>query len=288
MKANKHNTNSDLCRAALSSAFGIAAETESGDINPQIVCHCCYLTLRQIKTARDKGRYRETNLVPLTWLPHGDPCTVCHDASTTARGRPRKIKAKGRPRDDDLDHQSRKIVHHLSTLRTHKFSDYALDNTCFLTSPHLQHLSCQLCLTIPNEPLQILSCQHILCMSCIRSGCEKEAPIVCPCSSIPIRTDCIAIPSPFIIDILGSLLICCGEGCGQILELKHYQQHRNSKCSSTPVPPPSMVTVQQLLDLQEGGSTSTLRSQTTSLLLQKIVPSNGPVQCKSASGQVCT
>lgn len=196
MRANKHHTNSDLCKAALSSAFGIAAETESDYIYPKIVCHCCYLTLRQIQTARDTGRYRETELVPRTWLPHGDPCSVCHDAPTTPCGRPRKIKAKGRPRDDDLDHQRRKIVHHLSTLRTHTFSDCALDNAYFLTSPHLQHLSCQLCLTIPNEPLQIISCQHhILCMSCIRSGCEKEA-LVCPCSSIPIRTDCIGIPSP--------------------------------------------------------------------------------------------
>ena len=133
--------------------------------------------------------------------------------------------------------------------------------------------------------MQIQSCQHLVCASCVRNCCEREA-LACPCNGTPIGADLINVPSPLIHNILGSLLIRCNDGCGQIMELKNYTQHRDSKCKEPFVPPPSRCTVQQLLDLQAEESTSTLRAQTTSLLLEKLVPSNGPMTCRSTSGKV--
>ena len=88
---------------------------------PKIVCYSCYLTLRHPNRVGI-----DTELVPPTWLPRVTPFLVCNDATAIPRGSTRKIKAKGRPRDDGVDHQRKKIVHHLHTLRTYIFSNDVL------------------------------------------------------------------------------------------------------------------------------------------------------------------
>lgn len=286
MKGCTHQKNSNLCKAALSSVFDIAVEVESDSIYPSIVCHCCYLTLRQLLNAKQAGQFRGTDLVPQTWLPHANPCQLCQDAPKVSRGRPKKRKSRGRPIEEDIHRQSRMIMHHLSTLQTRKYADCTLHKSCFLTTSFLDDFSCQLCQSVPHQPLQVLDCQHFLCMSCIRSMCESGCKTVCPCNNRALSVNDICVPSNLLLKILDSLLVHCIKGCGEVMELQHLMQHIESKCTDIPVPPSSKITVEQLLELQLQESSSHLQTQTMGLLVQKLFPSNGAVTCRSSSGKV--
>ena len=248
IKTYKHNKIKEVCKGALSKLFDIAVEEEDEFVSPPFVCHCCYLTLSQVLNAKESGQFRETDLTPKVWAPHTDTCQICENAQIIQRGRPKKRKAKGRPSVDDCHYQGRKIVHRLSHLNIHKYVDCEPPLQYFLTTPHLDHFSCQICHSIPTEPIQLLGCQHLMCTSCIRNQCENEA-IICSCGN-PVYAESICLPSNFV------------------------------------VPSPLSITVEQLLELQSKNSPSQLRAQTVGLLVEKLAPSNGSLTCRSSLGQV--
>ena len=221
--------------AGLFSVFQIRVEEESGDIYPSGVCHGCYLTLRKLLNAKEAGQYRNTDLVPLTWIPHNDLCQLCENTSVTPRGRPKKRRGSGRPRADDIQHQGRKIYHHVGHLQTHKYYNTSLDSKHFLATLCLEDLHCVICHSIPNEPVQIQGCGHLMCVTCVCSRCESESETAC-CSGVPIAAESLCVPSALIKKCLDNLLIHCVKGCGQILEFKHLMIHTDSECTNTPLP----------------------------------------------------
>ena len=92
-------------------------------------------------------------------------------------------------------------------------------------------------------------------------------------------------PSNLSLKILGGLLVQCDRVCGQVVELENFMQHTESDCTDIPVPLPSKITVEQLLELE---LSSTLQIQTMGLVVDKIIPAHGPVTLRSASGKVCS
>lgn len=209
-----YDKNSDNCKAALACIFGIATGEEDSNIYPPNVCNHCCLTLKQLVKSRDEGRYRETSLTLKTWLPHGDPCQFCWDASSLSCGRPRKRKAKGRPSMEDTHYMSRRITHKLGTLQIPKYTDSTLTTTHFLPSPYIEDLTCKLCHCLPNQPVYIISCQHLMCAACILSGCEKEE-LRCPCNDTQLRDDDITTPPNLVSKVLGTLLVFCTSGAAK-------------------------------------------------------------------------
>ena len=273
-----HDKNSKLCTVALLSVFDIDVREESGLFFPPLICHCCDSTVMQLHRAQEEKHFRETSLVPQTWIPHSDCCQLCDNASEPLRGRPKKRKAQGRSSDDDTHYHNRKLLHHPT------YRDSKLHPSRFLKSPHLDHLTCKICSSIPNQPLQILSCGHLLCLSCTEHLLnQNETALACPCSNTVISMTELGVPSQLSLQILESLMLSCDRGCGQILELQHLRRHINSKCTDTPIPPPAKITVEQLLDM---GSTSRLQMHTMGLVAEKIIPSNGPVTLCSSTGKV--
>ena len=145
-KGNTHNKNNDPCKAVLLNAFGIDVGKESEEIYPSLVCQNCYLTLWQLHNAQQSDKYRETSLVPRMWSPHDSHCQVCLDAGgALPRGRPRKHKAKGRPSEDDVHYHSRKLIHHLGTLKTPTYAHETIAMQQFLSTPYLADLTYQIC-----------------------------------------------------------------------------------------------------------------------------------------------
>jgi hypothetical protein len=231
--------------------------------------------------ARETGRYRETNLVPMIWAAHSNTCHLCEIPSTVPRGRPKKKKIKGRPAADDFHRWSSKVTHHIRNLHTPVYAETPLEMSHFQPSPYLDILSCQLCNSIPNEPIQILECQHLVCKGCLYKV-EKE-PISCRCTDRPLVAESLCPPSDLVCKCLDSLLICCDLGCGEVLELQYLLKHKNSKCTDVPIPPPSKVSVEQVLQLP---TPSQLQAHTTSLIVEKLVPVNGHLTCRSSTGKV--
>lgn len=171
-KGYAYEKGSSQCSAVLSSVFGITVGEDNDDTHPPVVCNQCYLTMRQLHTAKETGRYRGTDLTPNLWSPHSPNCQLC-DAPPMPRRRPKK-KAKGRPSGDNIHHWSQKVTHHLSNLHTHKYAESSLEVSNFLSNPYLEYCVCQICKSVPSEPVQILGCQHLLCKGCVYRVCTEE------------------------------------------------------------------------------------------------------------------
>ena len=90
---------------------------------------------------------------------------------------------------------------------------------------YLDNITCQICKMIPSQPIQILSCHYLMCASCIPSDSTSEGEISCPCNSQAIHA--VSVPSDLLSKVLGSLLLHCEKGCGQVVEFYHYIQHRS-------------------------------------------------------------
>ncbi len=92
-KGYMHNKESEKCKAILLSA-NIAVDSDSTDIHPDSVCNSCYITLGQIRRAKESGNApRDIDVHP--WSPHTESCLLCSTVSEeSVGGRPRK---RGRP-----------------------------------------------------------------------------------------------------------------------------------------------------------------------------------------------
>ena len=174
-------------------------------------------------------------------------------------------------------------MHHLTTLTSPIYAHTPIQKVHFLTTPYLDDLSCKICGCVPNQPLQIITCQHFVCMSCVQDlcGCGKE--ITCPCNGRIVYGDEICLPSNLLLKQFGNLLLHCTKGCGQVVELQHLTAHIDSVCVDVNVPPPSKVTVEQLVQLQPS---SQLYTAIMGLVAEKMIPASAPVTLRSSTGKV--
>ena len=245
-KGYKHNKNSDACQGILSSVFGLDVAAESDEIYPPVVCNSCYLTMRELEKAKQKGAARATNLVLYSWTPHREESCPC---SMVSRGgkpvkKKRKLEIKGRPSSENINHA---VMSKIAEFNIAPYIDSPLLPTYFLPNSMLDDLICQRCACIPNQSVEVLTCRHFLCAQCILSVCETNTPLYC-CTTSPITAHQLSLPSPLVVKLLDSLLVQCKNGCGEIMELKHLKNHLKSNCTTIEIPPPSKITVDNLLN----------------------------------------
>lgn len=272
-----HNKHSDACATLLSTLLDIEARSESEVIFPPVVCNSCYITL---KKAKEEGT--DIALTPLrvrTWEPHTDLCQLCMESPCV--GRPKK-KRKGRPCEEDPTFQRRKIMRIVEDLGYPELVNLPLQKSMFLPSPFLDDLICHHCQCIPNQPVELATCRHYLCMQCIKAGI-----VTCPCNEDTVLAlDHFSKPSPLTLNLIGSLLVRCSKNCGEVMELRHLTAHISSNCEHTTVPSPSKTTVRQLLDREQGSKQSLMEKHNMGLVAERLVPNSGHVTCRSSSGKV--
>lgn len=279
-KGYVHKKYSDKCQEVLSSVLGLEVSTESEDIYPPGVCNGCYLILRQ----KHKGDIMATNLTPYMWHPHNDEeCQICTALPSTG-GKPKRrkvtLEVKGRPSSED---NTRAILAKLGDLNIPHYASTPLSTTFFLSTPTLSDLICTICQCIPNEPVEISTCRHYMCKSCIASSCENGDILACQCTNTAIKASHLNSPPALVIKLYENLLVSCK--CRQVIELKTLEQHLASKCTKVEIPPPSNVTVHNLLQ-SICDTPSQMQTHTTGLLVDKLLPHNGSLTYKSPSGKV--
>ena len=200
-----------------------------------------------------------STIYQFTWEAHNDFCEICLEVGgDSSGGRPkRKKKRKGRPRDDEPTFQCRKVMERISDLDSPEFANFPLDKCFFLPSLYLDDLSCYNCHCIPNQPIELTTCHHQLCMGCIKGG-------------LTVLVEHINTPSPLTLKLIGSLLIHCNnKDCKEVMELKHLMAHISSSCQYTTVPPPPTITVSQLLHQQS--KESLMASHAMGLIAETVV-----------------
>lgn len=207
-KRYKHDKNSGACSGVLSSVLGWDVSSESELIYPPDVCNSCYLTLKEIQKAKERGVIRSTNLTPYLWLPHSDDCLICLTVSCGGKPKRRKValEIQGRPSSADVN---RAITARVTELNVPQFVAFPLLTSYFLPNSMLTDLLCQSCLCIPNQPLEATACQHYICVPCIVKSCETGCTLSCNCCKTPISATQLRIPSPVVMKLFSNLLVRC-------------------------------------------------------------------------------
>lgn len=274
-KKYSHRKDSDVCKPLLLAAVGVDVESEPKEVYPSCVCNKCYLSLQRIKKSKETGVVLKSQLILSSWSPHSDEsCPICDDDSSDKH---QIKKSAGRPRNDDICHLSREIMREVNNINPPQYSNLSLESSHFLPTPILQSLLCQHCKCIPNRPLELFPCHHLICILCIIKITETHT-LTCSCS--PVETQIIQ-PHPVVIELLGSLLLNCPGECGQVITLQLLLQHLQSNCvrrNVTPTPPLSQITVQQIID---SAPESAVVQYTMGLLVEMFIPSSGSVLYKS-------
>ena len=183
----------------LSTLLNISVTTESDDIFPSVVCNSCYITVKKAK--EDDTNILTSTIYQFAWEAHYDFWEICLEVGGDSSGG--RLKKKRRPRDDEPTFQRRKVMERISDLDSPEFANFPLDKCFFLPSLYLDDLSCYNCHCIPNQPIELTTCHHQLCMGCIKGGLME-----CPCGST-VLVEHINTPSPLTLKLIGSLLIHC-------------------------------------------------------------------------------
>ena len=283
-KGYAHSKKSAICRSLLLFSFGLEVDGEPEDIYPTSICNSCFRSAQRIKSSKESGVLLESTLSVTSWLAHSDTptCQICQPASGGGIGRPKKWKGKGRTCDDDTSHRSRAIMRAANNIQPPQYCPFALEASLFLPTQSLPRLQCQMCQCIPNTPLELSPCRHLICYSCVRSMTECGT-LTCKCDRKQLEGPDICLPHPVVLDLLGDLILTCPHNCGQVLQLQHLDAHLEANCTTTVTPPLSDITVQQLLDLPSG---SALETAALGKLVDKLVPSSGSFTLKSSTGKV--
>ena len=251
---------------------------EGDDIYPDKVCNSCYISMTNWEKTRMRGEVSAT-LDIHCWIPHSEPCTFCLGAVMKAvGGRPKKRVLTGRP----SSHDPKKVIQKMNALNIPFLSDSRIDKSIFLDTPFLNLVSCQICQCIPGRPIELATCRHLICCSCI----SETGRVTC-CSDDTIGANELRVPSDVVLAVLQSLLVRCSNNCGQVVELQHLKGHLASNCRDTEIPPPTIISVQQLLDQKlSEPHPSLMTSHNVGLLVDLLLPSSGSVMCKTPTGKV--
>ena len=164
---------------------------DSLDIHPARVCNRCYLSLKKAKD--DNGGMSSMIEIP-SWQPHTESCPLClRCAEESVGGRPRKRKPDVSSRDLADIRRVKSFLRVVNSLELPQTEDF-LDDSHFLQSLILRHLSCKVCCCVSFQLVELLTCRHFLCKLCIMSAC-KEGEVVCPCNMTPLQEDELCVPS---------------------------------------------------------------------------------------------
>ena len=140
-----------------------------------------------------------------------------HFQKASVGGRPKKLRI-GRPSSNS----NRSAMVHIASIAPRSFFHSTDYRSQVLQSPSsavsVEDLVCQLCRSIVDRPIQLTTCNKLVCMNCLCTRL-KQGEYCCPCCSqdhIKDHTTMVQ-PSPVVMKILGELKVTCDK-CQQQIE----------------------------------------------------------------------
>ena len=212
--------------------FQISIKSDSPDIHPPFFCHSCKIVL--LKASSAVKQYQHMTVVFEGWCTHvEDSCQVCeHYHSLQRRGRPKKVKrTAGRPPTTS----PRYCVDHIREIAPPPLAPLAEVDVCtHHNQGALTELTCLICCGVLTSPVEIVSCQSVVCAECLCSWIQHSSDLACPCCydhhlrdySTGIRS-----ASTLILHLLGSLCVICGR-CQSHVQLDAHTDHAKGGCTT--------------------------------------------------------
>lgn len=174
-------------------AIGVSVEGDREDIHPRRFCHRCYNACTRMVKARSSGKGYCPSLTKFEWSGHSnDNCLVCQHFLKSTRGRPKKPVPVGRPPDY--------LVRLCESLEERAPPSLQLD---FATRerlsrhPALHELKCSFCHLVLDRPVNLVSCNQLVCLTCCIGYIHQHSDLSCPCcGSAHLIDSSTVIPAP--------------------------------------------------------------------------------------------
>ena len=188
-------------------SIGVTMAHDRKGIHPERFCHGCYSVCTKKKKATDEGRDYTPRLTMFEWEEHeGDDCTVC--ANFGKPSRKRKKAPVGRPSEATLD-----LVTHIKEVASQgQTIDLRVREEVSHHTSVSDDLKCLICHLILDRPLQLTTCNRMICMECCLGHIYKRLQDnSCPCGAAHSMDTSTLIPVPKVVaTVLESLTVPCG------------------------------------------------------------------------------
>lgn len=217
--------------------FGLSAREDDPYKHPTHFCHSCKRII--LKAGLN---YQHRTITFDGWCQHDDTsCTVCQHYSTIQRGgRPPKSGSRTSGRPPSIS--PRYCIQHIRGVAPPSLIPPA--EKIPVCKIHLgisvSEFNCPLCLHFLRNPVQLVTCETVVCADCLCSWLHHRNTLECPCCNGDHLQDFSTITSAPSIE---SLCTVC-ETCHKHTQLKDYQHH-----ICTPSLPSSVLPQSSICDI---------------------------------------
>ena len=169
LRPAKKRRSVEICKDYNEETFSIDIQGDLPTTHPTHLCQAC-------KGAVYNYQLREVTLQkPVMCKPYSDTCDTCSWAAVMRTG--------GQPTQDcgrPVACSRRSIISHLKKVSFHpETSEHA--PLSFTAPPHygvsLDDITCPICLSIPNQPIELTDCTALGCSSCLTSCVMTAYPV---------------------------------------------------------------------------------------------------------------
>ena len=194
-----------------------------GDLPTTHPTHFCQACKGAVYNYQQRG---VTLQKPVSWKPHSDTCDTCSRAAAMRTGG-RPTRDCGRP----AACSRRSIISHLKKVSLPSFHPETSEHAplSFTAPPHygvsLDDITCPICLSIPNQPVELTDCAALVCSSCLTSWlfeCDDNLPCPCCHRNLTDTNDIRRVPS-VVQQLLEGILVSCT--CGETISNRDYAKH---------------------------------------------------------------
>ena len=189
-------------------SIGVIVANDQKDIHPERFCHGCYSVCMRTITARREGRDYTARLTKFDWGAGESSCE-----------KPRKVGWK--PKKATFGRPPNSIVQLVSSIKDRAPPSLLLDlevREKLSRHPSMnEDLKCPVCHLVLDRPLQLTTCNIIICMACCVGHIYKQTDLCCPCGGGHTIDGNSIITAPVVIQrLLGSIEFPC-QKCHEVV-----------------------------------------------------------------------
>lgn len=160
-------------------AIGVSVKGDREGIHPQRMCQGCYNVCTRTVSANNAGKVYTPILTKFEWVEHSedDNCTVCQLFGKRTRGRKPKKALAGRPPSHLLD-----LVTSIKEKAPPSLSlDLDVREKLSYHPSTDEDLKCPLCHLVLDCPMNLTTCNRLVCLACCIGYLYQHTDLSCPC-----------------------------------------------------------------------------------------------------------
>ena len=162
----------------LQAVFNLSMASNNVDTHPRFFCHSYKIVMfKSVNAVRPYRLYQHRTAVFKGWCSHTDgSCMVCqHYKSIQVGGRSKKVKhTAGRPPSVS----PRYCINHVHDVAP---PTETINIRKQHQRPLFSELTCPICNEILRCPIELVTCNSVVCAECMCGWLQHQQKLVCPC-----------------------------------------------------------------------------------------------------------